>query len=191
MTYYVYAYYVPGEPLPFYIGKGKDRRAYWHLGKVVRNSRKCHFYSKLNNLLARGIRPLIVFLYKNLTEQDAFKYERATIALLGRQDVRTGCLCNHSDGGEGSSGAIHPERSIEYRIRQSRSRSKEAVQNIRKAGKRRGFAVEAIHPTTGRVQERFSSLKEAARAGFCRKGILRVCNGIQPSSSGLLWRFAA
>ena len=95
--YFVYMY-LDLDNIPFYVGKGKDYRYYvgCHLGKAC-----------ANKLLKNKIRKVgednvkIYFLYKNLTEEEAFKYERYYISVFGRRDLKEGTLCNLTDGGEG------------------------------------------------------------------------------------------
>jgi hypothetical protein len=98
--YYTYAY-LREDRTPYYIGKGKGDRVY--------KKRKGEI--KLPKDKSR-----IIFLKKNLTEEQAFKHEIYMIAVLGRMDLGTGILRNMTDGGEGSSGAV---RSEEYRRKKS------------------------------------------------------------------------
>jgi hypothetical protein len=93
MEYYTYAY-LREDGTPYYIGKGKGKRAY------NQHKRK-----------GRGFLPIppknrIIFLKQNLTEDEAFKHEIYMIAVFGRKDLGTGILLNLSNGGEGPSGAI-------------------------------------------------------------------------------------
>ena len=93
--YYVYAYIRKSNFTPYYIGKGKGDRAY----------SKCHSVSVPND------NSRIIFLKENLSEVDAFSYEREMISLYGRKDLGTGILRNRTDGGEGASGLIWSEKS--------------------------------------------------------------------------------
>jgi hypothetical protein len=90
MYYYTYAF-LREDRTPYYIGKGKDNRAY----------RRRH----------KGIKPpkdksRILILKQNLTEEEAFKHERYVIAVFGRKDLGTGILHNRTDGGDGASGTV-------------------------------------------------------------------------------------
>ena len=97
--YYIYFYLrsrdsaIGKAGTPYYVGKGKGRRAY-HTG---------HSYAvpkDKNN---------IVFVLNNLTEEQAFQNEIDFISWYGRVDSGNGILRNLTDGGEGMSGWVHSE----------------------------------------------------------------------------------
>ena len=88
--YYTYAY-LREDKTPYYIGKGKGSR----------------IYSKHKRIKPPKDKSLIIFLKKNLTEEEAFKHEIYMIAIFGRKDLGTGILRNLTNGGEGCSGLIH------------------------------------------------------------------------------------
>ena len=97
MNYYTYAY-LREDGTPYYIGKGKGRRA--------TSKAKTHKVA---------VPPLdrIVILKQNLTEAQAFAHERYMVAVLGRKDLGTGILRNRTDGGDGSSGWRAPAETRE------------------------------------------------------------------------------
>lgn len=106
-NFYTYIY-LDQDGIPFYVGKGKDKRYYvsMHLGKNVTNP---FLKNKIKKVGVNNIK--IQFLHENLTEKEAFQQERYWIKHYGRRDLGTGTLCNLTDGGEGASGHIHSKES--------------------------------------------------------------------------------
>ncbi len=98
MEYYTYAY-LREDGTPYYIGKGRGRRA-----------NKPHMRG---NIDIRPSKNRIIYLKRNLTEQEAIKHEIYMIAVYGRKDNGTGILRNLTDGGEGQSGTIFSQSRIE------------------------------------------------------------------------------
>jgi hypothetical protein len=95
--FYTYAY-LREDGTPYYIGKGSGDRA---------------FYKKKKEIKVPPVER-ILFLKRNLTEEEAFRHEIYMIAVFGRKDLGTGILRNRSNGGEGNSGHRH---SAETRIK--------------------------------------------------------------------------
>ena len=84
MEYYVYQY-VRANGTPYYIGKGKGQR----------------YIQKHNGgISVPKDRSKIQFIAKGLNNEDACLLEKKMISKWGRKDRGTGCLYNHTDGGE-------------------------------------------------------------------------------------------
>ena len=98
------------------MGKGSTDRAWEPHGKIP--------VPKNNSL--------ILILHSELSETYSFILERYYIKWFGRKDNRTGILLNRTDGGEGVSGLIHSQESIQKRINSNtgKKRSKQAKLNI-------------------------------------------------------------
>ena len=86
MTYYTYIWLREGDYTPYYVGKGKGRRAFDNNSHYVKRPTD---YSR------------IILLYAN-TEQEAFDKEKELITQFGRKDIGTGCLRNFTCGGDGA-----------------------------------------------------------------------------------------
>jgi hypothetical protein len=97
--FYTYGYLSPApDNILYYIGKGKDNRA----------------YNKNHRVPVPEDRDLIIFFNDDLTtyhkepqyftEEKAFDLEIKGIAKYGRMDLDEGYLLNRTDGGEGTSG---------------------------------------------------------------------------------------
>ena len=85
--FYVYLY-LREDGTPYYVGKGKNKRAY-----------QKHQFVPVPKTSDR-----IVFVHTNLSENDALEKESELILQYGRKNNDTGILRNLTDGGEGTSG---------------------------------------------------------------------------------------
>ena len=96
---------------PFYVGKGKNNRMFYHLYKQKStNKLKSNIIEKIrkNNKL-----PIILKLKEFENENDAFEFEQKLIKLIGRRDLKNGPLSNMTNGGEGKNGIIFSEKRLD------------------------------------------------------------------------------
>jgi hypothetical protein len=148
--------------------------------------------------LSNGIAPKVTFLKSNLSESEAIAFEVEMILKFGRIDLRTGCLCHHTDGGEGISGAspFRPWMSEDHKVKISLANSKTHSSPEYKAKARasviayKGRPVVAINPTTNEVVYSFACMHDAEKKGFHRTSIYRVLSGERNLYRGYLWRDA-
>lgn len=100
--FYVYLHLRADDGLPFYVGKGRNNRAWFAHGRTVHWQR----IVKKHGLVVEILRD-------SMSEREAFEFEKSTIAALGR-----GFLCNCTDGGEGMSGHVKSAETL-AKLRQS------------------------------------------------------------------------
>ncbi len=100
-NYYVYGHYVSGSNEPFYIGKGKEQRAWvtQHRNFLWKEVVAEHRYE-------------VRIIQDNMNETDALLLETELIEKYGRIDLDTGILVNMTEGGNGGMGMLMTE---EYR----------------------------------------------------------------------------
>jgi hypothetical protein len=126
--YYIYAY-LRDDGTFYYIGKGKGNRAY------VKHPRK-----NGSNILPKD-NTRIKILHENLSEDEAIHLEKQLISEHGRKDLGKGRLINLTDGGEGLSGYVRSQETIDKQSEKLRGKKRplDIVDKIAKAntGKKR------------------------------------------------------
>jgi hypothetical protein len=150
--YYVYAY-LRENNTPYYIGKGRDYRAYDHHNSVhvpKDNSR-------------------IEFIAKNLSEQEAFVLEKDLIQLYGRKDLGTGILRNLTDGGEGSSGRKFTEESKKKISESCRGKKKLPFSETHKQNLSKSYKGHSNFKGRHHSEETKNRMRDTLRATLLRK----------------------
>jgi hypothetical protein len=130
-NFYIYFLILGNEIV--YIGKGKNDRAKKHLPLLKENK---HINTKLQNKYNKYCKKNITFLekivYENLSEAQAFSYEKYLIDQIGLEN-----LCNLTVGGEGGDCITNNPRREEIIKKSAKSRigrkiSKETIEKIQK-----------------------------------------------------------
>lgn len=110
---------------PFYVGKGQRFRKNYHLtpkSLAIKHPKN----SIIKKLLSIDLKPIVLTLINNLTDDEANDFERQIINIIGRKDLKLGPLRNLIDGG----GSI-PNRKI----------TKKALEILQLAGKKRRIKI--------------------------------------------------
>lgn len=101
-NFYVYIHYRLDNMQPFYVGKGKDYRAYDSRGRNIHWRRIVKAYDFVSVIYQNG-----------LSEEEAFDIEKKLINSIGRHNLGTGPLCNMTEGGDGVAGYVMTEEDKE------------------------------------------------------------------------------
>lgn len=102
--FYVYLHVHPITNIPFYVGKGRDTRA-WDV-----SNRSRHHQSHLQNILNQGflMNDVVQIVMSELTEDEAFDAEKQLITEYGKKSDKSGCLLNLAEGGRGGDTGVGP-----------------------------------------------------------------------------------
>src|SRR5690606_26961757 len=98
-VYYVYGHTRLSDGKCFYIGKGKDGRAY------TTRSRNKYW----NNIVKKDGGFNVIIYVNGIAEQRAYELEKEFIAKIGRDN-----LCNMTDGGDAPPNPTGVKRTAEY-----------------------------------------------------------------------------
>jgi len=89
--YYVYELIDPRVNLPFYVGKGKGNRVYFHLSEQSRaKSDNFKKFDKIKKIRKEGYEPEVKIVKYFEKENDAYDYEEELIKKYGKRDIDKG-----------------------------------------------------------------------------------------------------
>jgi hypothetical protein len=106
MAFVTYLYLDPKTSVPRYVGKGLENRPRQHITNPARSHQQLR--RMLQKRIQEGFNPCPIVILAS-DEADAFEMEELLISMIGRIDLKTGPLFNHTNGGEGTSGRIVSE----------------------------------------------------------------------------------
>ena len=99
---YVYRHIRLDKNEPFYIGIGSSK----YYNRAYRHKTRSDFWKRVANKGGYEVE----ILMDDLTWEQACEKEKEFIKLYGRVDLKTGCLVNMTDGGDGALNAIISEK---------------------------------------------------------------------------------
>lgn len=205
-SFYVYEHIRKDSFLPFYVGKGKDNRAY----RIInRNKYWRNIVNKCNGFDVR-------FIVKDVDEELAFLVEKERIHQLKLLNIK---LCNLTNGGDGVSGYKFtdeqrqkmslsrtgkklPEDQVERITKLFRTieRTEEWCKNISNSLKNVPKTKETIKKISESktkyvfcIDENklFRSAEIASKYyGIHKSAITRACNGSRKKANKMNWRYA-
>lgn len=127
------------DDLPFYVGKGKNKRAYEHL-MPSHYGVNAHKDNKIKKAVKENKNVCVEFIISDMNESDALLLEAYYIAAYGRDDLGLGLLTNKTDGGDkGNTGMIHSDETKQKisKAHLGRKHTEETRRKVSEAGKGR------------------------------------------------------
>lgn len=101
---------------PYYIGKGCKERLYKDLKYIKSSKINCYKYNKIQKIRKENYDPkdFIIKIINDIEEKCSFCFEKCLIQLIGRYDIKEGCLTNLTDGGEGGNIKYRESKEVLY-----------------------------------------------------------------------------
>jgi hypothetical protein len=131
-SFYVYEHWRPDKDICFYVGKGKNKRA-WDM----KNMRNPYFKSVVSKLLSLGLFVDVRIISKELTHEEAITLEMERIAYYGIEN-----LTNMTKGGDGMANPTEKTRQKMSASQKTRFENPEERKKIAERNKNRKVSEE-------------------------------------------------
>ncbi len=210
-----YLLYDPRDYVPFYCGEGtySRPRRHWYASEIEDETEEMRV--KLKELLSLNLEPIIDFISKDLTKDDAIILQGKAIFQIGRKCDGRGPLLNIQDGTMYSHGYTGYRQTEEVKravslAQTGRVRTPEEINKMRTSlieynrnmdpsrreeirNKKRKSCGVAVTSFCGHTKERIKTyycIKDAGQEGYDSRGIQRALIGRCEKYKGLIWQYA-
>lgn len=174
--FYTYCLIDPRDCQPFYVGKGTGMRMYDHWkNRNTKRVTNMRLKQRLLEMEMLNIKPVYVVSIDGVTSSEALDKEIELIALYGRLDIGTGCLCNLTDGGEGVSAVGDSSKQKWRQSFMSTPRGKPVSQ----------YTLSGEYVTSFPSAKRASEIVRGANQSY----ITQCCKGKRVSAGGFMWAY--
>jgi hypothetical protein len=154
----------------FYVGVGVDEK------RAFKKTNRSIFWNRIISKTDYSVE----IIQSNLSQEDAFELEVFLISIYGRKDIKTGILCNLTDGGEGRKNIIV---SLDTRKKLSSSGFKENKEKLKRTSdKQTNKCQKVIDNNTGII---YNTIIEASNAAdITLRHFKRCLYGDRPNYTG-------
>lgn len=166
-NFYVYEHWRLDRDECFYVGKGKDKRAF------NMSNRNTHHRAIMGKLSREGSGMEVRMVATGLTEDEAFALEVERIAFWRKAGAD---LANHSNGGEGKTGPHSEDHKLKIRISNTGKKITQHQKDAISASNRRRKGSKMPPRSASHLNALSKSLK--GRLGANKKMVLCVTNGL-------------
>lgn len=167
-TYGIYSF----DYEPFYVGKGKGKRMYYHSVKNKESSKNNIKFGILKKINESSRKPIYLKIKENLYEDESFELEKKLIDLIGLRIDNKGPLSNMTYGGEGVSGYKHNDKTKKLLSEKAKGRIISEAQRkaISNANKGRIFSKESRKKISKANKGRVKSIETRNKISKGNKG---------------------
>lgn len=180
--YYVYTHYRPDRQEIFYVGVGTRTKTDFKYGKYTRANSKCLRSNFWKAIVTLNPDYSIKIELESDSREEILAKEIELIKLYGRRDLKTGTLCNLTEGGEGTCGFIFPDELREKWSFLAKQRAKFGKEN---------HSSKKVYQygLNGRFIKEWACKEDVKRElGFNPTGINACCKGRSKTAFNFQWR---